>query len=203
MGCYRCCFLRSVRTESVNVGKAKPEAEWDVDDIAACYEFCTSPRWCTTTTARGKAASNCGARWLNPCPDAGLAEGLDKKQGKSVDVGDDRFKACTCHAVPVRARRSGKDFHCLFSSCCLLVLSVCAWTTPTPALFYEPVGVVAAIVPWNYPLLMATWKSTRRWSQPNGLVPVAPWFVSVITQCCAIPVPVQLLPRLPLVAPSC
>lgn len=25
-------------------------------------------------------------------------------------------------------------------------------------LYYESCGVVAAIVPWNYPLLMATWK---------------------------------------------
>lgn len=28
----------------------------------------------------------------------------------------------------------------------------------TASLRYEAVGVVAAIVPWNYPLLMATWK---------------------------------------------
>ena len=26
------------------------------------------------------------------------------------------------------------------------------------SLCYEPIGVVAAIVPWNYPLLMFTWK---------------------------------------------
>jgi 4-guanidinobutyraldehyde dehydrogenase/NAD-dependent aldehyde dehydrogenase len=27
----------------------------------------------------------------------------------------------------------------------------------------EPVGVVAAIVPWNYPMLMAAWKIALHW----------------------------------------
>jgi hypothetical protein len=26
--------------EAVNSGKAKPEAEWDVDDVAGCFEYC-------------------------------------------------------------------------------------------------------------------------------------------------------------------
>jgi len=91
-------LAREIRTEkdtiatieSVNSGKAKPEAEWDVDDVAACFEYY-----------------------------AGLAEKLDEKQGTPVDVGDARFKA---------------------------------------SMYYDAVGVVGAIVPFNYPLLMCAWK---------------------------------------------
>ncbi|KAG5181252.1 betaine aldehyde dehydrogenase [Tribonema minus] len=78
------------RMEATNAGKPFPEAEWDVDDVAACFEYY-----------------------------AGLAEALDKRQWAKVDVGDDGYLA--------RLRK-------------------------------EPIGVVAAVVPWNYPLLMATWK---------------------------------------------
>jgi aminobutyraldehyde dehydrogenase len=27
----------------------------------------------------------------------------------------------------------------------------------------DPVGVVASIAPWNYPLMMAAWNWPRRW----------------------------------------
>ena len=74
--------------EATNAGKPFPEAEWDVDDVANCFEYY-----------------------------AGLAEELDTKQWSPVDVGDDGYLARMRH---------------------------------------EPIGVVAAVVPWNYPLLMAT-----------------------------------------------
>ena len=31
----------------------------------------------------------------------------------------------------------------------------------------EPVGVCGQIIPWNFPLLMAAWKSVRRWHAAN------------------------------------
>jgi len=76
--------------EAVNSGKPLQEAAWDVDDVAGCFRH-----------------------------HAGLAEALDKKQGKLVDVGMEEFET---------------------------------------RLFWEPKGVVGLIVPWNYPMLMATWK---------------------------------------------
>lgn len=76
--------------ETVDSGKPYPEAEWDIDDVSGCLEYY-----------------------------AGLAEALDKKQGKAVEVGDDDFRG---------------------------------------QLRYEAAGVVAAVTPWNYPMLMAIWK---------------------------------------------
>lgn len=76
--------------ESLDVGKPLPESEWDVDDVAAVFEYY-----------------------------AGLTEALGERQEVRVDVGD-------------------ADYAC--------------------ALAHEPVGVVGAIVPWNYPALMAAWK---------------------------------------------
>src|SRR5712671_1295323 len=49
----------------------------------------------------------------------------------------------------------------------------------------EPVGVVAAIVPWNFPLMIGMWKSRRRWRA------AAPWWSNPQTsrrsRCCAPP----------------
>ncbi|CAM6108451.1 unnamed protein product [Calypogeia fissa] len=76
--------------ESVDCGKPIDEAEWDMDDVAGCFEYY-----------------------------AGLAEGLDEKQLTSVELPMEQFK---CNVLK------------------------------------EPIGVVGLITPWNYPLLMATWK---------------------------------------------
>jgi aldehyde dehydrogenase len=35
--------------------------------------------------------------------------------------------------------------------------------------FKEPLGVVGQIIPWNFPLLMAAWKSAKRWPPTRGL----------------------------------
>lgn len=77
------------RMEVRDNGKPLPEAEWDLGDAAACFDFY-----------------------------ADMAEELDGEV-EHIALGDDRFTA--------RAVR-------------------------------EPLGVAVAIVPWNYPLLMAAWK---------------------------------------------
>jgi len=78
------------RLEVGDNGKPLAEAQCDIDDAAACFEFY-----------------------------AKLAEELDAARTETVQVGDGRFVS--------KATR-------------------------------EAVGVVAAIIPWNYPLLMAAWK---------------------------------------------
>jgi betaine-aldehyde dehydrogenase len=78
------------RLEVLDNGKPLPEADWDVADAAACFEFY-----------------------------AELAEEFDSTSSQEIVLPDARFTA--------RAVR-------------------------------EPLGVVGAIVPWNYPLLMAAWK---------------------------------------------
>ncbi|WP_127597410.1 aldehyde dehydrogenase family protein [Nitratireductor alexandrii] len=77
--------------ETRDNGKPLPEAAWDIDDAAGCFEFY-----------------------------AELAARFDGEQEEPVQLGDTRFTAL--------ARR-------------------------------EPVGVAAAIIPWNFPLLMAAWKA--------------------------------------------
>ncbi len=77
------------RLEVLDNGKPLPEATWDVEDAAYCFDYY-----------------------------AGLAEELDAAEPEAVALPDARFR-CTV----VR----------------------------------EPMGVVGAIIPWNYPLLMAAW----------------------------------------------
>lgn len=105
-GAHRAAILRKVAegvrvrrgelatTESLDMGKPIDEAEWDMDDVATCFDYY-----------------------------AGLAEKLDAAQETPVELPDSRF------ATVIRR---------------------------------EPLGVVLAITPWNYPLLMATWKVRSR-----------------------------------------
>ncbi|KAL1527643.1 hypothetical protein AB1Y20_009029 [Prymnesium parvum] len=95
--------------ESV-MGKPLAESKWDVDDVAACFEYY-----------------------------AELAVQLDARQGTPLELPDADYRA---------------------------------------TLRYEPVGVAAAIVPWNYPLLMAAWK-------------VAP---ALAAGCCLVLKPSELTP---------
>lgn len=76
--------------ETRDNGKPLPEARWDIEDAAFCFDFY-----------------------------ADLAESDASIDVTTIDVGDDRFDT--------RVLR-------------------------------EPVGVVAAITPWNFPMLMAVWK---------------------------------------------
>jgi betaine-aldehyde dehydrogenase len=78
------------RIEVQDNGKPLPEAIWDIEDTAGCFDFY-----------------------------ADLAEKLDGEREKSVALSDDRFSSV--------ARK-------------------------------EPVGVAGAIIPWNFPMLMASWK---------------------------------------------
>ncbi|NQY65133.1 MAG: aldehyde dehydrogenase family protein [Alteromonadaceae bacterium] len=70
-------------------GKPFPEAQWDIEDCAATFEFY-----------------------------AGLAEQLDSSE-EVIEIPEPRFSTTVVK---------------------------------------EPIGVAGAIIPWNYPLLMATWK---------------------------------------------
>lgn len=101
-GAQRARFLRVIadkvrekkdflaRLEVRDNGKPLPEAAWDMDDVAGCFDFY-----------------------------AGLAEEQDNNPEEAIPLGDSRFD---CKVVK------------------------------------EPLGVVGAITPWNYPLLMVAWK---------------------------------------------
>jgi hypothetical protein len=101
-GARRAAFLRAIaegirsrqaelaRLEVIDNGKPLPEAEWDIGDAAACFDYY-----------------------------AGLAEEFDRTPAEAIALPDDRF---------------------------------------TSKVVREAVGVVGAIIPWNYPLLMAAWK---------------------------------------------
>ena len=78
------------RLEVRDNGKPLPEAAWDMDDVAGCFQFY-----------------------------ANLAEEFDRVPEEIIPLGDSRF-----NSKVVR----------------------------------EPLGVVGAITPWNYPLLMVAWK---------------------------------------------
>ncbi|WP_027233600.1 aldehyde dehydrogenase family protein [Leisingera caerulea] len=78
------------RLETRDNGKPLPEAQWDIEDAAYCFEFY-----------------------------AKMIEGDAKADSQAIDVGDIRFDS---------------------------------------RIWQEPVGVVAAITPWNFPMLMAVWK---------------------------------------------
>lgn len=71
-------------------GKPLPEAVWDIQDAAGCFDFY-----------------------------ADLAEQLVENQDEQIPLSDERFSSVVCK---------------------------------------EAVGVACAIIPWNYPLLMAAWK---------------------------------------------
>nr|AII99844.1 aminoaldehyde dehydrogenase 2 [Nicotiana tabacum] len=101
-GAQRAKYLRAIaakilerkselaKLESLDCGKTLFEAAWDMDDVAASFEYY-----------------------------ADLAEALDSKRKTPVDLHLDSFKTYVLR---------------------------------------EPLGVVGLITPWNYPLLMATWK---------------------------------------------
>nr|QMW68608.1 betaine aldehyde dehydrogenase protein [Calligonum mongolicum] len=101
-GAHRAKYLRAIaakvterkdelaRLEAMDSGKPLDETAWDIDDVAACFEYY-----------------------------AGLAEALDAKQKAPIALPMEQFKS---HVLK------------------------------------EPLGVVGLITPWNYPLLMATWK---------------------------------------------
>jgi len=76
--------------ETLDMGKPIDESDWDMDDVAGCFEYY-----------------------------ADRADEMMQTGKKDVDLGMDEFKGYVVK---------------------------------------EPLGVVALITPWNYPMLMATWK---------------------------------------------
>jgi acyl-CoA reductase-like NAD-dependent aldehyde dehydrogenase len=64
--------------------------------------------------------------------------------------------------------------HCIrFTTECIDKLTGSTTATPSNVLHYinrEPLGVVGAIVPWNYPLLMAVWKIAPALAAGNSVV---------------------------------
>ncbi|MDF1632487.1 aldehyde dehydrogenase family protein [Mycoplana sp. MJR14] len=78
------------RMEVRDNGKPLPEAIWDMEDTAGCFQFY-----------------------------AGLAEEMDETPEEMIALAEPRFSAKVVR---------------------------------------EPIGVAGAIIPWNYPLLMASWK---------------------------------------------
>ena len=112
--------------ETQNNGKPLPEAQWDVGDAAACFEYY-----------------------------AGLAEELDSRQEEMVALPDARFHSHIRH---------------------------------------EPIGVAGAIIPWNYPLLMAAWKVAPALAagctlvlKPSELTPVTALEMGVIADEIGLP----------------
>ena len=101
-GTQRAVYLRAIaakvtekreflaRLEVTDNGKPLPEALWDIDDVAGCFNYYAT-----------------------------LAEELDQHPEETIPLSEPRFSS--------RVVR-------------------------------EPLGVVGAITPWNYPLLMVSWK---------------------------------------------
>lgn len=114
------------RLEVLDNGKPLPEAVWDMEDTAGCFEYY-----------------------------ANLAEDLDQRQGEPVDLPMETFKA---------------------------------------AVFHEPMGVAAQIIPWNYPLLMAAWKVAPALAagctivlKPSELTPLTALELGAIAEAVKLP----------------
>ncbi len=137
-GAERAGYLRAIATgirarldeltalEVRDNGKPAPEARWDIEDAAACFDYY-----------------------------AGMAESVDSTPPEAITVGDERFAAKVVR---------------------------------------EPVGVVGAIVPWNYPLLMATWKVAPALAagctvvlKPSELTPMTALELAAIADAAGLP----------------
>lgn len=83
-------LVELAKLEVLDNGKPYPEAEWDIEDTAGCFEYY-----------------------------ANLAKELDNNSETDIELPEPRFKS---KAIK------------------------------------EPIGVAGAIIPWNFPMLMAAWK---------------------------------------------
>ncbi|MDQ0321120.1 betaine-aldehyde dehydrogenase [Pararhizobium capsulatum DSM 1112] len=114
------------RLEVMDNGKPFPEAVWDMEDTAGCFNFY-----------------------------AGLAEEMDAHPEEPIALGDTRFSA---------------------------------------KVVQEPIGVAGAIIPWNYPLLMASWKVAPALAagctmvlKPSELTPVTALELGAIVEEAGLP----------------
>ena len=149
------------------------------NDAATCFDYCTcAPRWVSVLvqTATMLAPimtllySDPILTWKTYLPlDATLAEQLDAKQNTPVDIGVSEFSTgayspsmCTPFVALVELASITISQHSLEPIASLINSSLLVRAPPAilvcVVLRYDPVGVVALIVPWNYPLLMASWK---------------------------------------------
>jgi betaine-aldehyde dehydrogenase len=132
-GTERAVYLRAIaakvtekreflaKIEVADNGKPLPEALWDIDDVAGCFNYY-----------------------------AGLAEELDHHPEETIPLSEPRFSS--------RVVR-------------------------------EPLGVVGAITPWNYPLLMVSWKVAPALAagctivlKPSELTPLTALELGIIAQ---------------------
>ncbi len=137
-GTERAVYLRAIATkitekreflaklEVSDNGKPLPEALWDIDDVAGCFNYY-----------------------------AGLAEELDHNPEETIPLGEPRFSS--------RVVR-------------------------------EPLGVVGAITPWNYPLLMVSWKVAPALAagctmvlKPSELTPLTALELGIIAEEIGLP----------------
>ena len=114
------------RLEVADNGKPLPEALWDIDDVAGCFNFY-----------------------------AGLAEDLEANPEETIPLGEPRFSSSVAR---------------------------------------EPLGVVGAITPWNYPLLMVSWKVAPALAagctivlKPSELTPLTALELGAIAQEAGLP----------------
>ncbi len=137
-GTERAVYLRAIATkitekreflaklEVSDNGKPLPEALWDIDDVAGCFNYY-----------------------------AGLAEELDHNPEETIPLSEPRFSS--------RVVR-------------------------------EPLGVVGAITPWNYPLLMVSWKVAPALAagctmvlKPSELTPLTALELGIIAEEIGLP----------------
>ena len=137
-GTERAVYLRAIaakvtekrdflaRLEVADNGKPLPEALWDIDDVAGCFNYYAT-----------------------------VAEELDHHPEETIPLGEPRFSS--------RVVR-------------------------------EPLGVVGAITPWNYPLLMVSWKVAPALAagctmvlKPSELTPLTALELGIIAEEVGLP----------------
>jgi aldehyde dehydrogenase (NAD+)/betaine-aldehyde dehydrogenase len=137
--------LREPATGDV-LGRAAMAGEADVDRAVAAARAAVEGAW-------GKTPATERSRLLHALADALAANRKELAELESRNVG----KAIS--SVKVELAGATEHFRYFASA----TASIAGRSNPIGGslLFYsqkEPVGVAAQIVPWNYPLLMATWK---------------------------------------------
>ena len=129
-----------------SLGKAAMAGEADIDRAVAAARVALDGAW-------GKTPANERSRLLHALADAIQANRKELAELESRNVG----KAIS--SVKAEIAQAVENFRFYASA----VATIAGRSNPLGAslLFYslkEPVGVCGQIVPWNYPLMMATWK---------------------------------------------
>ncbi len=140
--------LRDIREPATGelLARAAMAGEPDVDRAVAAARAALDGAW-------GKTPGTERSRLLHALADAVIANRKELADLESRNVG----KAIS--SVKAELAGAAENFRFFASA----IASIAGRSNPigSSLLFYsqkEPVGVAAQIVPWNYPLLMATWK---------------------------------------------